>query len=232
MDGHRATATSELGAKYGVLCTAYDALEAERDEWKRRAEVAEADRDRYSREVVRAGDVEVNLRAKLARAVEALEKVEWRIRNEHDEMAALVDIYDTLATLQDVPQPTEGEADPITDCDKLREERDRWTRMYARCNHREQQLLRVKEAAQRFVDAYDANLCWIENGDEDVSVYLDELTVTLHPDTPEQGETCQWRHDRGDRWYTECGYRILGLALRGKPCVCGKPIEITGGEDD
>lgn len=48
MDGHTATATSELGAKYGVLCTAYDHLEAERDEYKRRAEAAEADAQRLA----------------------------------------------------------------------------------------------------------------------------------------------------------------------------------------
>ena len=50
----------------------YVEVEAERDEWKRRAEAAEADRDRYSREVVRSADGESVLRRENARLREAI----------------------------------------------------------------------------------------------------------------------------------------------------------------
>ena len=54
-----------------------------------------------------------------------------------------------------------------------------WKGMYLICNAREQRLLRIKELAQKFVAEYNRGHCWIENGGEEVSVTLDDLTAAL-----------------------------------------------------
>jgi hypothetical protein len=97
-----------------------------------------------------------------------------------------------------------------------------------------------RDAMAEAVEALEMAMKWVEVRHLDNDPAMEEWYLAARaavegwpqptPDTPEQGEACRWRQDRGDGWYTECGYRILGLALRGKPCVCGKPIEIIGGD--
>ena len=41
------------------------------------------------------------------------------------------------------------------------------------------ELLKIKTAARRFVEQYDASFCWVENGGEEVSIAFDELIEAL-----------------------------------------------------
>lgn len=66
-----------------------------------------------------------------------------------------------------------------SDNNQLRTERDSWKGMYMLCNEREQELLKIKELAEKFTQAYDDSHCWIENGIEEVSIYFDDLTAAL-----------------------------------------------------
>jgi hypothetical protein len=141
MDGYKATATSEQGAKYGVLCVAYDHLEAriadleqrladdmvrgaeaygeieaECRMWKRRAEVAEQDlasmRDLTVYRLYRErDDLKVDredLRAKLARAAQALEMaLQWAEVRHLDNDSAMEEWYlAARAAVEGWPQPT------------------------------------------------------------------------------------------------------------------------------
>lgn len=47
--------------------------------------------------------------------------------------------------------------------DAIEQERDQWARLYSLCNAREQRLLAIKEAAQRFICNFDDDCAWIEN---------------------------------------------------------------------
>jgi DNA-directed RNA polymerase subunit K/omega len=144
------------------------------------------DLDRYSRDVVRAADAEVNLRAKLARAVEALSDIaDTSFIDDQGDKESLRRYAvcnrlasEALAALQDVPQVSQTVDDPITDCDKLREERDRLDAIAVK---------RAKTIAYIYSVLQD-----FESGDADDPVDRCLAAIrksdTLHPDTPEQGE--------------------------------------------
>jgi len=50
------------------------------------------------------------------------------------------------------------------------------------------ELAKIKQLARRFVEQYDAAYCWIENGGEEVSIALDELTESFHKVPKEEKE--------------------------------------------
>jgi len=50
------------------------------------------------------------------------------------------------------------------------------------------ELSKIKQLARRFVEQYDAAYCWIENGGEEVSIALDELTESFHKVPKEEKE--------------------------------------------
>lgn len=62
---------------------------------------------------------------------------------------------------------------------ELEAERYNWKGMYMICNEREQRLLLIEEAAKKFVDSFEHNYCWIENGSEVTSDLFDALTEAL-----------------------------------------------------
>jgi hypothetical protein len=227
-------------------------LEQERDEWKRRAEAAEDDKAILRRANDESNSLRIHmveyLRAKLARAVEALKEIATGdhtfLTNERYANFCAKTAHATLAALQDAPQPnaetlaafreaqTENGTEVVTvdeaclqtcpDCDKLREERDRL-------------LLRADDVLCEIVDITDPNLTSPSERDWLIAqargVHID-ITNALHPDTPGQGETCRYTYDsEWTAWHSECGHTEGLLSDQWQYCpYCRKPIEIRGGE--
>jgi hypothetical protein len=192
------------------------------NEWKRRAEAAEAELINEREERIAAKDWLGIYRAKLARAVELLKRRSApHIPVEDGCTCWECETNRFLAALQDAPRVA-GEADPITDCDKLREERDRL---------REALVKLSTHPIHGWLSAslQDSYTCTAMHRDvEDYFAVMEDALA----DTPEQSGTCRWIYSgAADQVYlTSCGERH---AHRYPYCpYCGTPIEITGGEDE
>jgi hypothetical protein len=232
--------------------------------WKRRAEAAEEDKAILRRANDESNNLRIHtveyLRAKLARAVEALEMI-----TTHDASDGQCDNGYTpvgeakiaLVALQDAPQDVASPTEVSPDCDKLREAVRRWWNeaRYQRSwrdgiinslrdecllsdklrEERDRLLLRADDVLCEIVDITDPNLTSPSERDWLIAqargVHID-ITNALHPDTPGQGETCRYTYDsEWTAWHSECGHTEGLLSDQWQYCpYCRKPIEIRGGE--